>query len=100
MGDALMVYTRPKGSQFVILYPFRVPTDIHLGGCGEAGKGLWVKHVGGLTYVKSWLKLAKSMLGLTRSAMTATRRVRARRRRQLRPVLVAAQGVVVVGLVA
>ena len=98
MGDALMVYTRPKGSQFVILYPFRVPTDIHLGGCGEAGKGLRVKHVGGLTYVKSWLKLAKSMLGLTRSAMSAAGRARARRRREVRPLLVVT--VVVVGIAA
>ena len=25
-----MVYTRPNGSQFVMLYPFRVPTETQL----------------------------------------------------------------------
>ena len=29
-SSILMVYTRPNGSQLVILYPFRVPTEIHL----------------------------------------------------------------------
>jgi len=48
MGLLLMVYTLPYGSQFVMLYPFRVPTD---------------------TQEKSWLKFANSMFVFVRSTI-------------------------------
>ena len=81
---SLIVYTRPNGSQFVTLYPFRVPTEIHLSNqprppliCHQLPTAR-LQH----THEKSWLKLANSMFEFALSTMAA--RYHRQRRQQLK----------------
>ena len=76
-----MVYTRPNGSQLVMLYPFLVPTETHLYLQSAQLISLWLR-----AYVKSWLKLANSMFELDLIMVATSQASQAREARACAPL--------------